>query len=137
MVALGRGAVSYERGTPVARIVRVQIASFGTPDVYHRSSQSGDLHNSSLQIFNSKLRRLLVNGELKAIDVSNWHVEIVKNICQFINIDVYRYEILVCNQPNILKGALSYILGNMCSPTLKLKTHCCVLGAVCQFIGQN
>ena len=57
-------------------------------------------HNSnkkdyaSLQGCYSKVRRLLCNGNLKGIDVCNCHIEIIKNLCNFLNLPTTTFEIL-------------------------------------------
>ena len=57
-------------------------------------------HNSnkrdyaSLQGCYSRVRRLLCNGNLKGIDVCNCHIEIIKNLCNFLNLPTTTFEIL-------------------------------------------
>ena len=69
-------------------------------------------HNSnkkdyaSLQGCYSIVRRLLCNGQLKGIDISNCHIEIIKNICRFLNLPSNTLEILnkyCSNREQILK----------------------------------
>lgn len=49
---------------------------------------------ASLQNCNGRVRRLIVNGKLTAIDLTNAHLEIIKNLAKFLEIEKEKYDIL-------------------------------------------
>jgi hypothetical protein len=50
--------------------------------------------NALFQGMYNKARRILVNGNLKAIDLTNAHIEIIKNICRFLKLPPNYYPVL-------------------------------------------
>lgn len=49
---------------------------------------------SSFQGMYNIVRRILVNGELQAIDLTNAHIEILRNLCKFLNLPEDKYSVL-------------------------------------------
>lgn len=60
---------------------------------YYIDSSAKKSH-ASLQNCYNRVRRLIVNGKLVAIDLSNAHLEIIKNIASFLKVPTDKYEIL-------------------------------------------
>ena len=69
---------------------------------YYKDNKFKKGDYASLQNCNSKVRRLVINGNLMAIDMINAHLEIIKNICRFLEIPDDKYNILneCCNNRN-------------------------------------
>jgi hypothetical protein len=62
-----------------------------------------------LQSCYGKVRRLLIDGNLKAIDLCNAHLEIIKNICKILKLPTEQYSILTEyseNREDILKDIM-------------------------------
>lgn len=62
-----------------------------------------------LQNCYNRVRRLIVNGKLIAIDMSNAHIEIIKNLGRILKIDEKRFEILnyyCCNRNQVLNDIM-------------------------------
>jgi hypothetical protein len=60
---------------------------------YYISNRNSRDH-TCLQSCYGKVRRLLVDGNLKAIDLCNAHLEIIKNVCSILEISKEHYAIL-------------------------------------------
>lgn len=61
---------------------------------YYKDTTTKKSDYASLQTCYSKVRRLLVNGKLIAIDLINAHLEIIRNIANFMDIDKAKITIL-------------------------------------------
>jgi hypothetical protein len=61
---------------------------------YYPKNNNKKDDSSSLQNTKSIVRRLLCDGRLKGFDISNAHIEIVKNICRFLKLPKENYSIL-------------------------------------------
>ena len=71
---------------------------------YYQNSFKGD--TSSFQGIKSIVRRLLINGNLTAIDMVNAHISIILNICRFLKLPYDSFNVLddFCkNRENILE----------------------------------
>ena len=49
---------------------------------------------ASFQGLYNRVRRILCNGELIGVDISNAHIEIIKNICKILNLPNDNYSVL-------------------------------------------
>jgi hypothetical protein len=69
---------------------------------YYKDTKVKKGDYASLQNCNGKVRRLIVDGKLVAIDMVNAHLEIIKNIASILNIPSKKIEILnqYCNNRN-------------------------------------
>lgn len=61
---------------------------------YYKDTNINKKDFASLQNCYSKVRRLIVDGNLIAIDMCNAHLEIIKNLASILKIDAEKYEIL-------------------------------------------
>jgi len=61
---------------------------------YYKDNKFKKGDYASLQNCYSKVRRLVINGNLTAIDMINAHLEIIKNLCRFLEIPDDKYDIL-------------------------------------------
>jgi hypothetical protein len=61
---------------------------------YYKDNNVNKKDYASLQSCYSKVRRLIVNGNLVSIDLCNAHLEIIKNLAFILKIDVGKYEVL-------------------------------------------
>lgn len=61
---------------------------------YYKETNINKRDYASLQNCYSKVRRLIVDGNLIAIDLCNAHLEIIKNLASILKIDAGKYEIL-------------------------------------------
>lgn len=61
---------------------------------YYKDNNVNKKDFASLQNCYSKVRRLIVDGNLIAIDLCNAHLEIIKNLASILKIDAGKYEVL-------------------------------------------
>lgn len=61
---------------------------------YYKETNVNKRDYASLQNCYSKVRRLIVDGNLVAIDMCNAHLEIIKNLASILKIDAEKYEVL-------------------------------------------